>query len=146
LEQLTEDHTWVNRAAKMGVIQPEQSRTHPWRHVLSQCLGRKDLEQIDIQQFEVLPGDRLLLCSDGLTEELPDDQIASHLKKIRSCEMVTHALIEAAKERGGRDNITVVVVSSDLHDRDLDRDSEVEATMDTYIEREKDTEIEQVRD
>jgi serine/threonine protein phosphatase PrpC len=116
LDQITEDHTWVNRATKMGVIQPEQSRTHPWRHVLSQCLGRKDLQQIDIQEFEVQPGDRLLLCSDGLTEELPDDLIAGHLKKIRACEMAAQTLISAAKERGGRDNITVVIVATDIND------------------------------
>lgn len=116
LDQITEDHTWVNRAAKMGVIQPEQSRTHPWRHVLSQCLGRKDLQQIELQEFEMCPGDRLLLCSDGLTEELPDDLIASHLKKIRACERAVEVLINAAKERGGRDNITVVIVATDLND------------------------------
>lgn len=113
LEQITEDHTWVARAMKVGDLTPDQARVHPWRHVLSQCLGREDLRQIDIQAVDVQPGDRLLLCSDGLTEELSDNLIASHLKSIRACEKAANALVDAAKDRGGRDNITVVIVAID---------------------------------
>lgn len=110
LEQITEDHTWVALAMRMGEITPDQARNHPWRHVLAQCLGREELRQIDIQPFHVQVGDRLLLCSDGLTEELSDQIIASHLKSIRVCEKAAESLVDAAKEHGGRDNITVVVV------------------------------------
>lgn len=110
LEQITEDHTWVALAMRMGEITPDQARSHPWRHVLAQCLGREDLRQIDIRPFQVQAGDRLLLCSDGLTEELSDQIIASHLKSIRACEKAAESLVDAAKEHGGRDNITVVVV------------------------------------
>jgi serine/threonine protein phosphatase PrpC len=113
LLQITEDHTWVNRARRLGNITPEECRTHPWRHVLSQCLGRRDLQQVEIQPLEVLPGDRLLLCSDGLTEEVPDDIICRTLKEIRATEMVVNQLITIAKDRGGRDNITVVAVAVD---------------------------------
>jgi protein phosphatase len=113
LEQITEDHTWVARAMKFGEISPEQARSHPLRHVLAQCLGREDLSQIDVQPVQVQPGDRLLLCSDGLTEELSDQLIASHLKSIRACEKAATALINAAKDRGGRDNITVIIVAID---------------------------------
>ena len=110
LEQITQDHTWVARAIREGELTADQSRNHPWRHVLSQCLGREDLSQIDIQPLAVETGDRLLLCSDGLTEELPDDLIASHFKTIENSEMLVTALVSSAKQRGGRDNITVVVV------------------------------------
>jgi serine/threonine protein phosphatase PrpC len=111
LEQVTEDHTWIARAVKEGELTPEQSRTHPWRHVLSQCLGREDLNRIDVKVVPVQTGDRLLLCSDGLTEELSDTLIASHLKSIRACENAAKALIHSAKQRGGRDNITVIIVA-----------------------------------
>ncbi|AFZ17733.1 Stp1/IreP family PP2C-type Ser/Thr phosphatase [Allocoleopsis franciscana] len=110
LEQITEDHTWVARAMKAGDITSEQARIHPWRHVLSQCLGRKDLQPIEVYPLEVQPGDRLLLCSDGLTEELSDDLITSHLQPGLSKDQSSTKLIEAAKEKGGRDNITVVIV------------------------------------
>lgn len=113
LEQITEDHTWVALATRMGEITADQARVHPWRHVLAQCLGREDIRQIDIQPFQVQGGDRILLCSDGLTEELSDHIIASHLKNIRVCEKAAASLVEAAKEHGGRDNITVVIVMID---------------------------------
>ncbi|MEO0458872.1 MAG: PP2C family serine/threonine-protein phosphatase [Cyanobacteria bacterium P01_A01_bin.114] len=111
LEQVTEDHTWVARAIREGELTEAQSKHHPWRHVLSQCLGREDLLQIDVQALAVESGDRLLLCSDGLTEELTDQLISSHLKSIRACKTVAESLVDAAKQRGGRDNITVVVVA-----------------------------------
>ncbi len=111
LEQLTEDHTWVARAMRLGEITPDQARTHPLRHVLAQCLGREDLQQIEVKSLSVQPGDRLLLCSDGLTEELSDQLITNQLKSIRVCDKAASALIQAAKDHGGRDNITVVIVA-----------------------------------
>ncbi|MEM9804480.1 MAG: protein phosphatase 2C domain-containing protein [Cyanobacteria bacterium P01_D01_bin.56] len=111
LDQITTDHTWVAKAIEDGELTVDESKHHPWRHVLSQCLGREDLNRIDIQSLDILGGDRLLLCSDGLTEELSDPLIATHLKSIRSCPTAVESLIDAAKQRGGRDNITVVVVA-----------------------------------
>ncbi|WP_017317381.1 Stp1/IreP family PP2C-type Ser/Thr phosphatase [Mastigocladopsis repens] len=111
LEQLTQDHTWVARALKIGEITPEESRIHPFRHVLSRCLGREDLNHIDVQHLDVKAGDRLLLCSDGLTEELADQKIAYYLKEIPLVEKTALSLVEAAKEHGGHDNITVVIVA-----------------------------------
>jgi PPM family protein phosphatase len=113
LSQITEDHTWVARAMKLGDITSDQARVHPWRHVLSKCLGREDLRQVDVQPFDLQPSDRILLCSDGLTEELADHIIASHLKTIRACDRAAAALVNAAKDNGGRDNITVVIVAFD---------------------------------
>ncbi|MEA5467501.1 Stp1/IreP family PP2C-type Ser/Thr phosphatase [Spirulina sp. 06S082] len=110
LEQVTEDQTWVARAMKMGDLTPEEARIHPWRHVLSQCLGRKDIQHIEIQKVEIEKGDRLLLCSDGLTEEVPDPSIQSFLMGSENCEEAAKGLVEQAKENGGSDNITVVIV------------------------------------
>jgi protein phosphatase len=113
LEQITEDHTLVARLLRAGEITADQARIHPLRHVLAQCLGREDLHEIETQPVQVQPSDRLLLCSDGLTEELSDQVIASRLKTIRACERAANALVNDAKDRGGRDNITVVLVSFD---------------------------------
>lgn len=110
LEQLSEDQTWVARALKLGDLTPEEARMHPWRHVLSQCLGRKDLQRVEVHEIEVQSGDCLLLCSDGLTEEVTDDAIASCLLSKATGEEAAEALIEEAKRNGGSDNITVVLV------------------------------------
>jgi protein phosphatase len=110
LEQITEDHTWVARALKMGDISLEQARSHPWRHVLFQCLGRKDLRQVDIYPLEVQPKDVLLLCSDGLTEEVTDTEILELLQTDAPWEKVAQSLINAAIKAGGSDNITVVLI------------------------------------
>ncbi len=127
LEQITEDHTWVARALKMGDITHEQAKTHPWRHVLFQCLGRKDVNTVEIARLDLKAGDRLLLCSDGLTEELPDETIEQVFEQQESCEVVAKNLVEAAKEAGGSDNITVVIVVEDgdnqlLEEDDIDTD------------------------
>ncbi len=112
LKQITEDQTWVAQAVKQNALAPEQARIHPWRHVLSQCLGREDMGKVELVCVEVRTGDRLLLCSDGLTEDLPDEEIAPLVADADSdWETVVRDLVEAAKEKGGRDNITVVVVA-----------------------------------
>lgn len=113
LEQITDDHTWVGMALKKGEIDAEQAKFHPWRHVLSQCLGREDLQHIDIQEFEIQSGDRLLICSDGLTEEVADEQIETALSNLESPKTTAQQLIESAKSAGGSDNITVVIVTQD---------------------------------
>jgi protein phosphatase len=111
LEQVTEDHTWVARAIQVGDITAEEARVHPFRHVLSRCLGREDLHQVDVQPLDVKAGDRLLLCSDGLTEELADIAIADKLQHSSVLEKSALSLVEAAKQQGGHDNITVVLVA-----------------------------------
>ncbi len=111
LEQITEDHTWITNAVKMGDITKEQAKTHPWRHVLCKCLGRKDYYQAEVARLEIESGDKLLLCSDGLTEEVPDELISFTLQSYPSCEEMAKQLIEEAKNGGGSDNITVIIVA-----------------------------------
>jgi serine/threonine protein phosphatase PrpC len=115
LEQISDDHTWIARAIQTGVVNADDAKSHPWRHMLLQCLGREDLKSITAQDIEWQPGDRFLICSDGLTEELSDDRITHQLKNTRNCQQAAEALVEAAKLRGGRDNITVVIVSNELN-------------------------------
>lgn len=113
LSQVTEDHTWVARALKTGDLEPEQIKTHPWRHVLFQCLGRQDLHQAEIMALDVQQGDLFLLCSDGLTEEVEEKTMLTILKKESEPKAIAQALIDAAKEGGGSDNITVILVCQD---------------------------------
>lgn len=115
LEQISDDHTWIARAIQTGVVNADEAKSHPWRHMLLQCLGREDVKGVASRAIEWQPGDRFLICSDGLTEELSDDRIAHQLKSIRNCQQSAQALIESAKLRGGRDNITVVIVSNELN-------------------------------
>lgn len=109
--QVTQDHTWVTRALSAGLITLEQSYHHPLRHVLSQCVGREDLRSVEAQRIDVEPNDQLLLCSDGLTEELSKDAIITHLQQGKTCQEQVGALVEAAKTNGGRDNITAIAIS-----------------------------------
>jgi protein phosphatase len=111
LQQLTQDHTLVARALATGNLSWEEAREHPLRHVLYQCLGREDVGKVDIQSFEVCAGDRLLLCSDGLTEEIAEPDLAKCCSKDASCEELAENAIKLAKERGGSDNITVIFIS-----------------------------------
>ncbi|GBF82924.1 Stp1/IreP family PP2C-type Ser/Thr phosphatase [Aphanothece sacrum] len=113
LEQVTEDHTWVARALKRGDMTPEEAKVNHYRHVLLQCLGRKEINTVEIFPLEVNSGDMLLLCSDGLTEEVSDELIQELFESKKSCEEIGTHLIEAAKEGGGSDNITVVIVAQD---------------------------------
>ncbi len=110
--QITQDHTWVAKATETGEISPEEARSHPYRHVLSRCLGRADLSDPEVQSFELNPGDRLLLCSDGLTEELLDEQIFQ-LYQNPDLDQTASSLVEAAKANGGKDNITVILVAAE---------------------------------
>jgi PPM family protein phosphatase len=113
LKQVTEDHTWVAQAVRAKILTLDQVRLHPWRHVLSQCLGREDLNQIDINPIDLRSGDTLLLCSDGLTEEVTDKAIAQLLNAAPTCDEAANALVQEAKTNGGHDNITVVLVAVD---------------------------------
>jgi protein phosphatase len=110
LYAITEDHTWVAWALRSGNLSREEAEIHPWRHVLSQCLGRRELYSIDVNLLQVQPRDRLLLCTDGLTGEVSEKNINHYLSTAKTCEEAVEQLIETAKKNGGSDNITVIVV------------------------------------
>jgi PPM family protein phosphatase len=112
LTQITDDHTWVARALKVGDLSEDQAKNHPWRHVLSQCLGRKDLYNIEVQSMDLKPGDRLLLCSDGLTEEVEDQNIKSCLVTHPNAQEAVNQLIQNALNAGGSDNVTIIMIDA----------------------------------
>ncbi|HEY7923783.1 MAG TPA: Stp1/IreP family PP2C-type Ser/Thr phosphatase [Vicinamibacteria bacterium] len=111
IEQLTRDHSWVNEQIENGAISPEQARSHPLRNVVTRALGGRADLVVDIQSRRMAPGDMLLLCSDGLTTMVPDDGIARILRESEGdVARATTALVSEANERGGEDNITVVLL------------------------------------
>jgi protein phosphatase len=109
LAQLTQDHTEVQQLVLDGKLSAEQAESHPYAGVLSRAVGAEDELQVDSALETLMDGDRYLLCSDGLTKELPQDRIQQLLGSGEP-EEVVRRLVEAACAAGGRDNVTAVVV------------------------------------
>ena len=110
LEQLTRDHTFVQEMMERGVIDPETASKHRLRHVLTRALGDTDVDGAPgLSQLQLDDGDNLLLCTDGLTDMVADQQIALTLESAESCQLACSRLLDQALEAGGKDNITVTV-------------------------------------
>lgn len=110
LERVTRDHSMVADMIDQGTLTEEQARVHPHRSVITRALGTDPNMYADTFEVDASPGDRLLLCSDGLTGMLTDDQIAELLGEYGDPELAARALIDAANDAGGHDNISVIVV------------------------------------
>jgi protein phosphatase len=110
LIQLTEDHSFVQEAVRSGQLTRVQAESHPRRSQLTRALGVGDDVDVDVEVVEPLSGDRLLLCSDGLWDEVGDELIAMVLANRKDPEEAASELVRWAKDAGGRDNITVIVV------------------------------------
>jgi len=110
LKQLTRDHTLVQELVRRGHLSPEEASTHKMRHVITNVVGGTEPGvQPDMVKEHLAPGDVLLLCSDGLTDMLSDADIAAALQAEAEPQRACERLVAAANERGGKDNITVVV-------------------------------------
>ncbi|WP_075184655.1 PP2C family protein-serine/threonine phosphatase [Teredinibacter haidensis] len=114
LRQLTRDHSYVQYLVDSGVITPEEMHNHPEKNIITQCLGSTDLEQVDVGLVTAKWHNPqwVILCSDGLTDAVTDTEITSILNKTTSVNDTTETLIRAALNNGGRDNITVQVISN----------------------------------
>jgi protein phosphatase len=110
LKQLTQDHTLVQQQLAEGLISPEQAKKHPMRNVIFRAVGIREELTIDLLSGKMFPGDFFLLCSDGLTDMIQDDEIQDILCSDLDLDHKTDRLIESAKAAGGIDNITVVLV------------------------------------
>jgi protein phosphatase len=110
LERITEDHSMVADMIRQGTLTEEESRTHPNRSVITRALGSDPNMYADTFEVTAAPGDRLLICSDGLTGMLTDDQIADVLEAYQDPQVASKSLVDAANAAGGQDNISVVVV------------------------------------
>ena len=110
LEQITTDHTWVQREVDAGRLSARAARTHALSHVITNALGVDDSDEPDLIATTAAPDDLLLLCSDGLTGMLDDDQLTALLLRYAPLADLVNGLIRAANAAGGVDNITVVLV------------------------------------
>jgi serine/threonine protein phosphatase PrpC len=113
LRQLSEDHSVAEEWVRMGRLTPEEAATHPRRHQLTRGVGVEDTIAIDVASVSAVPGDRILLCSDGLSNELDADTLARLASAPNGLEFAVEQLISAAKLAGGRDNISVVLLEFD---------------------------------
>ena len=110
LTQLTMDHTFVGQEIRAGRLTKDEARRHPYRAHLLRVLGMSRTVDVDVHRARLQPGDRLLICSDGLSRMLPEDEIALLLAEGPPSEAVW-SLVGAANQAGGRDNVSAVVVS-----------------------------------
>ena len=110
LEQITEDHNYVAELEREGRLTPEEARVHPQRNIITRVLGNDPDVEVDTFPIDPFRGDRFLLCSDGLFNEVENDEIAGVLRAQRDLQEAVDDLVRLANERGGRDNITVVAV------------------------------------
>jgi serine/threonine protein phosphatase PrpC len=109
IEQITSDHSWVNEQVQAGIITAQEAREHLYRNIITRSLGTKPDVNIDFFQRKVQPGDVLVLCCDGLSNEVEDDEIARVVSS-NSAQESAQTLIDMANQRGGPDNITAIVV------------------------------------
>jgi PPM family protein phosphatase len=119
-QQLTEDHTLVNELVRTGQISKEDAEHHPRKNVIMRALGTEQNVSIDIKTIIFEEGDNLLLCSDGLSNKVREEEMAEILKNDLDLEEKATMLISIANERGGEDNISVAIVEfSDTGEGDL---------------------------
>jgi serine/threonine protein phosphatase PrpC len=110
LQQITRDHTYVEDLVAAGEITPDEARFHPRRHIITRALGIDPDVQVDAWEAPAGAGDRYLICSDGLFNEVDDGQIAAVLTGTEDPQQAADTLVELANAAGGRDNISVIVV------------------------------------
>ena len=113
LVQLTRDHSLVQELVDGGMLSAEEALHSPHRNVITRAVGHRSTIDVDVASHVSRPGDRVLLCSDGLTDLVQDERLATCLRSAAPPERIAHALTELAKQAGGKDNIAALV--ADIH-------------------------------
>ncbi|MET0739565.1 MAG: Stp1/IreP family PP2C-type Ser/Thr phosphatase [Acidimicrobiales bacterium] len=126
LEQLTEDHSLVASLVRQGRITAEEAESHPQRNILTRALGIDEAVAVDSWEVEPIPGDRFLICSDGLFNEVDEGRMIATLRRFDDPADAARELVRLANEGGGRDNITAVVVDVVSTDGGADAAARVE--------------------
>jgi PPM family protein phosphatase len=115
LQQITHDHSWVEEQVRAGTMSATAARQHPWRNVVTRALSGGEDPEVDVTELHLQPGERVLLCSDGLFGVVTDQQIANILNDhSATLEDICKRLIDAANDAGGPDNITALVLQVDV--------------------------------
>lgn len=117
--QVTEDHSLVNELVKSGEISVKDAENHPRKNILTRSLGVTDEIDIDVTILPALPNDQILLCSDGLTNMVEDQEIKNILSTNKSTEEKVETLVDMANEHGGYDNITIMLIHTRKERRDI---------------------------
>jgi len=124
LAQVTVDHSEVQELVDAGFLTDAEARVHPLRHTVTRSLGREPLPPVDTWVFPPCPGERFVVCSDGLTNEVGDDEIQAILGAGLDPQACADTLVERAVDNGGRDNVTVIVVElADYPAAEVDEDT-----------------------
>lgn len=113
LRQVTVDHSYVQELVSEGIISSDDARTHPRRNIVTRALGIDSRVSTDSWTLPILDGDRYVLCSDGLVDEISNEEILAILIQNSDPQRAAECLMAAANDRGGRDNVTVIV--ADMH-------------------------------
>lgn len=114
LQQLTTDHSYVQMLYQSGLISADEMAAHPEKNVITQCLGSVTSQEltVDIVERKWSSGDRVLLCSDGLTDTVNDQAICEIISRHDNVETAVHDLVQAALKNGGKDNISAILVAA----------------------------------
>ena len=112
VRQITRDHSLVEEMVRMGGLDREEARNHPDKNIITRAIGARDTIEIDFFHEELKSGDLVLMCSDGLTNMLEDEEIGRILKTPGTIEERAERLIDAANQNGGRDNIAVILIDA----------------------------------
>jgi protein phosphatase len=110
LRRLTDDHSWVQEQVNAGILSEDEAKSHPLKNVVTRALGGSPHVSVDLIEVPLRPGDRFLLCSDGLTGMVVDEEIHEFFLAEPVPEAAVRRLVELANERGGVDNITAIVI------------------------------------
>jgi serine/threonine protein phosphatase PrpC len=110
--QVTEDHSLVEQLVREGRLTPEEAQNHPQRAIITRALGVDPNVAVDTYRIDLRPGDRLMICSDGLTNMLSDDTIAQTLRRHADPQQAADTLVDMANQAGGDDNITVILLDA----------------------------------
>jgi PPM family protein phosphatase len=109
-KQITEDHSLVNALVQSGQITKDDALVHPRKNVVLRALGTSEIVEPDIKTISWEDGDKLLLCSDGLTDKVLDNELAEFMKSTSTIKEVGQRLVDLANERGGEDNVSLVII------------------------------------